>query len=241
MMAAYAGALYCTWKAAATRDVRWWIALGACWGLGMLSKYHMAVPIACNLAWLWTLREGRRGELVRGVLVASVTAGILLVPHVLWLVDNYFPTFEYAATRVAAGLGFVERLDDIFRFTTHQMLRFASLGVLLGLFAWYQKRHPGTAVQELAPVDPDTRRFFAIHAFGPIIAMVVLCALFGIDLQSHWGTAFLWVVPLYLLATPYGARLTQLPLSVIVSFSVVVQVLSMLAYASGKFGGNFGG
>jgi uncharacterized protein YhhL (DUF1145 family) len=71
--------------------------------------------------------------------------------------------------------------------------------------------------------------------------MVVLCALFGIDLQSHWGTAFLWVVPLYLLATPYGARLTQLPLSVIVSFSVVVQVLSMLAYASGKFGGNFGG
>lgn len=242
MMVAYAGALYCTWRVATGGEPRWWIALGACWGLGLLSKYHMVVPIACNVAYLWTLRDGRLQALVRGILIAAVAAGIILVPHLFWLVNNDFPTFQYAATRVAASLGFFDRMDDIFRFTTHQLLRFASLGVLLGMFAWYRKRsnvgEPGATPYR---VDAATRRFFAIHAWGPILLMVMLCALFGVDLQSHWGTAFLWVFPLYILATPYGERIARVPLPVIASFSVAVQVLSLLAYASGNFGGNFGG
>ena len=242
LMVAYAGSLYCCWRVRSTWQLRWWSALGICWGLGMLSKYQMAVPIACNLAFFWTVRDGRLKTLVTGVFVAGLVASVILIPHVVWLINNHFPSFEYAATRLAADLSMLGRLDDIFRFVTHQLLRLTPILLLLGLLKWGSRTdRPAGAEVNLPTVDPEVRRFFAIHFWGPFIAMVMLCALLGIDLQSHWGTAFLWVFPLYLLATPFGARLTVLPLPLVLRSMAIVQVLSALSFVSGKFGGGFGG
>lgn len=242
LMVAYAGALYCCWRVRTTWQIRWWIALGICWGLGILSKYQMAVPIACNLAFFWTVRGRRIKSIFAGVLVAGMAAAVILIPHALWLVNNHFPSFEYAATRLAADLSMLERLDDIFRFVTHQMLRLAPILLFLGLIKWGTRGEQDVGRELHTPtVDPEVRRFFAIHFWGPFIATVMLCAMFGIDLQSHWGTAFLWVLPLYLLATPFGARLTELPLPLVFRSIAIVQLLSVLSFVSGKFGGGFGG
>ncbi len=242
LMVAYAGSLYCCWRVRSTWQLRWWSALGICWGLGMLSKYQMAVPIACNLAFFWTVREGRLKSILRGVVVAGLVASVILIPHALWLFNNHFPSFQYAATRLAADLSMLGRLDDIFRFVTHQMLRLAPILVFLGLSKWGSRTDRPTGPEVDQPtIDPEVRRFFAIHFWGPFVAMVMLCALVGIDLQSHWGTAFLWVLPLYLLATPFGARLTELPLPLVLRSAAIVQVLSALSFVSGRFGGGFGG
>lgn len=241
LMVAYAGALYCCWRVRTTWAVRWWAALGICWGLGILSKYQMAVPIACNLAFLWTVRAGRLKSVIAGVCVAGLVAAVILVPHLIWLVNNQFPSFEYAATRLAANLSMLERLDDIFRFLTHQMLRLAPILLFLGLLKWGSRTDRPAVPEGVPPVDTEVRRFFAIHFWGPFVAMVMLCAMFGIDLQSHWGTAFLWVLPLYLLATQFGARLTTTPLSLVFRSMAIVQVLSAVSFVSGKFGGGFGG
>jgi hypothetical protein len=242
LMVAYAGALYCCWRVRSTWQIRWWIALGICWGLGMLSKYQMAVPIACNLAFFWTVREGRLKTIIAGVLVAGLAAFVILIPHAVWLINNHFPSFQYAATRLAANLSLLDRLDDIFRFVTHQMLRLAPILVFLGLLKWGSRTERRTGNKVALPAEnSEVRRFFAIHFWGPFVAMVTLCAMFGIDLQSHWGTAFLWVLPLYLLATPFGARMTELPLPLVLRSMAIVQLLSVLSFVSGKFGGGFGG
>jgi hypothetical protein len=242
LMVAYAGALYCCSRIRSTWQMRWWVALGICWGLGILSKYQMAVPIACNLAFFWTVREGRLRSIVAGVLVTSLVASVILAPHAVWLINNGFPSFEYAATRLGAELSLLERIDDIFRFLTHQMLRLAPILVFLGLLKWGSRTNrPAGPDVNLPTADPEVRRFYAIHFWGPFVAMVMLCAMLSTDLQSHWGTAFLWVLPLYLLATPFGARLTASPLPLVLRSMALVQVLSAVSFASGKFGGGFGG
>lgn len=229
LLTAAAASLYCTWRCAHSWQARWWIALGVCWAIGMLSKYQMAVPIACNALCLVLAHRAAPAKLGGRFAIAGVVFMAAISPHVIWLYQNDFPTFGYASHSLAASLSIARRCSRMASFTADQIVRLLPLLVLLGVLSSLQRR----TVRNRAINTGDAaqvRTFFAIHAWGPLVIMLLLSLLGGVDLQTHWGTAFLWVIPLWILTTRFGDRLATLEEKPLLIAWIAIQILMIVAY-----------
>ena len=226
LLCANAAAMLCTWKAAHAGHWKWWTALGFCWAAGMLSKYQMAVPILCNLAFLaWALHRSPL-TLLRGVMLAGLVSFALLMPHIVWLVQNHFPTFAYASDSLGAALPPVARADSVLRFLASQMLRV--MPAMLLLVAMHRLARGQTPELHPLPPQPATAvTFWNIHALGPLALMSLMSAIGGVDLEMHWGTAFLWALPMWYLATAHGRQVMRLPRSRLLLLLTIGQILLM--------------
>jgi hypothetical protein len=73
---------------------RWWWALGAVIGLGVLNKYSM---VFCTIGLgVGLLLSPRRRELVsRPALTGAIIAFALVLPHLIWQIASGGPTFEF--------------------------------------------------------------------------------------------------------------------------------------------------
>jgi 4-amino-4-deoxy-L-arabinose transferase-like glycosyltransferase len=77
-----------------TGNPRLWVFLGAVVGLGLLNKISMLVfgfGLLCGLV----LTSHRRQLLSRHVWIAAIIASLLFLPHLLWQVENGWPTLEF--------------------------------------------------------------------------------------------------------------------------------------------------
>ena len=92
-----AASVLCMAHALDSRRWRYWIALGACFGLGMLSKYSFALLIAGFLAYI-VLTPARRPLLrdARLLLCLGIAAAVFL-PNLLWNAQHGFATFTHTA------------------------------------------------------------------------------------------------------------------------------------------------
>ena len=236
LMVCHAGAAYCVWRCLSTGRLYWWMLLGLCWGAGLLSKYQMLLSIGCNigfLGWLALRPEWRRDrfELFRGVMLAGTLCAAMLAPHVAWLVAHDFPTFAYASHSMAADLPLWKRPLGLVGFLANQTWRVLPV---LALALLMQRRQPQPEDMEvLSEGHPDRaaaiRGLYLTHAIGPCALMALLALLAGMELQMHWGTAFLWALAPLGLLTSVGRRFAALPLQRLFAGFVLVEVLT-LAY-----------
>ena len=134
----------------------------------------------------------------------------LLVPHIVWLVQNHFPTFTYASNALAAALPPVARADSLLRWLASQTLRVTPAIVLLAMMHGLARRQTPPP-QPLPPQQTLAVPFWSIHAIGPLVLMSLMSAVGGVDLEMHWGTAFLWALPLWYLSTAHGSQVMRLP------------------------------
>lgn len=208
LLVATAAAAWCTWNAHRTRELRWWIALGVCWGLGMLSKYQMVVTIACNLIFLWTRRPVKLPDLIRRSTLAGIIAVALFAPHWQWVTHHDMETVQYAMKYVDAEFTLTDRLLRVVSFTADQALRLVPIFIwLLAIRGMSHHDRPAVATNAANEQLPgDAAAFLAIQAFGPLLIMIALCVFTGLALGMHWGTAYLWAVPLWYLGTAAGTR-----------------------------------
>jgi len=242
-MCAHAIACLCVWRALVRGGTLWWWLLGLAWGAGMLSKYQMVLGIACNLAYLviatrtspW--REERR-DLARGVLLASAVAALVILPHAIWLIRNDFPTFGYASHSMAAHLPLAARPADIGAFLGNQLGRLLPPFLLAVLLVTLQRRSSPTRQEPAEPSvmlpaagSPAARWLLPIHAIGPFVLMTALSAFLGMDLQMHWGTAFLWMVVPLALGTRAGQRVVQAPMMRVYAGVLLVHLVTLAAHA----------
>ena len=86
---------YAAWEHDRPRD---WLLAGLALGLALLCKYSVAFLVVPLLGW-WFGREGTRRPLTAAGFVAGV-AGLIFLPHLLWLWRNDFVTLKYASRRV---------------------------------------------------------------------------------------------------------------------------------------------
>ena len=231
LLVATAGAVYCLWNAVQTNQLRWWLALGACWGIGMLSKYQMVVTIACNLAYLCTQRPANVAATLRRLMLAGAVSIALCVPHLLWAFTHGSPTAHYALKYVGAEQSLGARLSRMLSFDADQVARVAPALALL--FAWRRPSRPDGSLA--GALDYRVRRarvrlFLAIHAWGPLVIMNSLGLLIGLQLGMHWGTAFLWLLPLWYVATPTGQRSMRVPASLLLTGTALIQALMVLVF-----------
>lgn len=226
MLVATASALL-SWRACSTGLLRWWTALGLVLGLGLLTKYQIAITMVSILVFwlsqrLWTDVRQRRG-----VLIAGLVALCLFVPHLRWLQTHDFGPIGYAiSTSLGAHLGPWARLGNAGNWLADQVCNRA-LPAWLMLIALAALRprtgdRPATAPND----DPAIRTFLLIWGLLPL-AQVSLIGLFaGSELVLAWGFPYLLFTVAAVMELAGSRRLwSTIPASLACSVFLIVQAL----------------
>ena len=163
------------------------LAFGACAALTLLGKYFSVVLLLALLVAMLVRPAWRSRWRGLGPWLAAVGFGLVLAPHVAWLIQNEFATFGYAAQRSAGSLAGASK-----RYLNYSV---AQLGYLL----------PSLALALLA-VAPGQRQRAAVAlaqgsarprqwpdlwwlSFAPLIVVGVIALLARTPMASVWGMA----------------------------------------------------
>lgn len=247
MLVSTASAALC-WQACTTRKMAWWIGLGVMLGIGLLTKYQIAVTMASVLAF-WLHQKGwKSAALRRGLLVACLIALVLFVPHLQWLRRHDFGPVGYAIeSSLGAGLSLPSRLIDALNWLGDQCLNRA-------LPAWILLASILVRHRRLAMVQTDaslkvalprpTHHADSTHAFlmcwglVPLVFMPLVGLLAGSQLHRPWGTPFLlFAVPVVMDLLRSRIRWDSIPLAhVAVPFMIIQTAMLLLSIATSPVG-----
>jgi dolichyl-phosphate-mannose-protein mannosyltransferase len=167
------------------RAARWWLATGVAAGLSLLAKYQALVPLAGMLVAVFLSRDAATPAARRGLLLAVVTALLIVMPHLLWVLDDHFTTLEYA-TQQGHHPSVADLALSIASFLAQQLRMILPALLLCGALLLLPGAHGvETAV---GGREPARRRAWLLGLVGVPLALTVLTApLFGLLLQNHWG------------------------------------------------------
>jgi 4-amino-4-deoxy-L-arabinose transferase-like glycosyltransferase len=86
--------VFCTVRLLRTGDERYWIGVGAATGLGVLSKYSIAFPVASLIAAICLIPSQRHHLRSRWFWLGVVTATVVSAPNLVWLARHDFITLR---------------------------------------------------------------------------------------------------------------------------------------------------
>jgi hypothetical protein len=87
-------AIYFVVRLLNTEDERWWIAIGAAVGLGLMTRYTIAWPVA-GLAAGFALSRARRILMSRWLLAGVVVALLIFLPNLIWQANHGFVAIDF--------------------------------------------------------------------------------------------------------------------------------------------------
>jgi len=177
LVTCWAGALYFLERALlGERRSAWWGA-GVCIGLGMLSKYTIALVPLSVLVYCLLDRRGRRALKHPEPYGAALLALLIFSPVILWNVQNGWASFAYQGSR---------RWSNPSEFHLHTLAgQVLVLITPLGLWGFVE----------------GVRRVEKARRFGLIFTLVPLAAFVVSSLRN--GTKLNWTGPLWLAALPF--------------------------------------
>jgi len=80
-----------------TEDPRWWLAIGAAIGLGMMNKYTIAYSIAGVVIGVVVTRN-RHYLKSKWLWIGALLAFIIWLPNLIWQIQNHFISFQFLAS-----------------------------------------------------------------------------------------------------------------------------------------------
>lgn len=188
------------WKAAHAQNksaILWWIACGLSLGLAILSKYS-ALALGLSALWLlWAAPADQRGPILRGGIVTSFVALLVLAPHLAWNVANHWPTAHHtmditlheSGSTVAGGAGGWRRLiASGMEFFLGQLL---ILGPAIWLIAAKLWRMP-----KVQPITHTENAHWTVHTYAAAFSVPIL--LLGIAQALNSKALINWSVPMAL-------------------------------------------
>ncbi len=193
LLSCWAGALFFFERALLSdRRLAWW-GVGACLGLGMLSKYTIALLGPATLAFALLDRRGRRWLLRPEPYAAMLLALLLFTPVIFWNAENGWASFAFQTTR---------RISTHPDFSLHLLvgsilLLITPLGVIGACQQIFARRNREGSLG-IHGTEVSRRRFFlAALTLLPLSAFV----LFSINHQPKLN----WTGPVWLTILPFLA------------------------------------
>lgn len=232
------------WKAWSTGQLRWWVALGVVFGLGLLTKYQIAVTMV-SLGTFWVSQRGwRDGGMRVGLLLAVLVALLIFVPHLYWLRAHDFGPVQYAfESSLSAAIGPVARLLSVVNWLADQLLNRALPAWLLLVVLAYRSRMvlPESTPATSGPKPPTHaagRALLLSWGLVPLVFMALVGLVAGSDLQTQWGTPFLlFAVPAAMELTSPRFNWSLMPMAlafrVFAAVQLLLLVLSMITSPQG--------
>jgi 4-amino-4-deoxy-L-arabinose transferase-like glycosyltransferase len=231
-MPLWALATLALWQA--TTHGRWlaWLALGACAGLGLWAKYSFAVLLVIAAIWILWDELGRRRLLTPGPWLALAAFALIAAQQALWLVDNDFAPFGYAARR-ASHAEWYAPLEFLATLAVDHLPMIAILAAA-GLF--------GRAIAG-APPKPEARamRFLLLLGLGPAALMAIGAALTGASLRASWGAPMLSLSGLLVIAILHDRLNVDRLKRIAIGAGVLIILISGLYFAHMRYGFAFSG
>ena len=232
LAAAWAGALYFLHRALVGGEARAWAGVGAALGIGMLSKYTIALLGPAALLFCLLDARSRAWFLRPQPYAAVLLAALLFMPVVWW---NY--THDWASFRFQGG----ERFTEAARFSLHLMLQNILLVatplpplVLPLLFTRRWTAQPAPAAgpdPEPAHAEPRNRLFVACFVFAPL-AVFAWSALRHEPRLNWTGPIWLATLPLLGWALVHAGALTRVWLGTVLRRSAGPVVGGLLVAVS---------
>jgi 4-amino-4-deoxy-L-arabinose transferase-like glycosyltransferase len=176
----------------------YWLGTGVCIGLGLLAKYDIAILVAAMLLLPVVNSEARSRWLTAGPWITIVSAAAIFAPHVVWLVQNDFPTINYAMNRGHNDRSWLGHVANPIEFLLSQLLFHVPM-LFLTWPLWRTRPAP-----LLSSHDKLKRDFLLVICLGPLTIDLVLSVILGVKLQSMWG-ASMWTFSGLLLLAWAGA------------------------------------
>lgn len=187
--------------------MRHWLALGMLGGLGMLTKYSVAVMLLAM--GLYLLCSGAHRKVLRtpGPWLAVLLMAAIFAPHLWWLHASDWLPFAYASERSVArdGSAHLQALE----FPLAQLAAHLPLLAVFGA-AWWHTRH----VAAKAPLGRTwhTRSPWLLLTLAllPALIVSVLGVALGLKLRDMWGSPMWAFSGLLAVACVPGPRLEQM-------------------------------
>ena len=193
----WASTIFFAYQAIEGRRARAWIWLGLCIGLGILCKYTTLILPA--LIFLYVAATPAHRPLLRRPEPWLGVALCLLVvlPHLVWLVRNGFPTLQYLAASAVADDG-----DPLWRHLINPLggvLKMLGMCASLVLLLIGGLGLPRRQLTSLRSGD----RFLLVMTAGPVVLVALLSLLTGGVVHNEWATPFFIMLPTLLLLLFY--------------------------------------
>jgi dolichol-phosphate mannosyltransferase len=198
LLAAWAGCLYYLERALVARQRMAWLGAGVCLGIGLLSKYTIALLGPAALVYL-LLAGTLWNQLRRPEPYVAVALAILVFsPVIAWNASHEWASFRFQGP---------ERWTGPAEFSLHQLVGYVLLLLtpfgLVGIIAAFVAVAPSATARGGRPADPRTR-FALVFTLLPL-AIFLLHALHG-QTKLNW-TEPVWLAALPLLASQITARI----------------------------------
>lgn len=187
LTAAWAGTLYFL-ERVFLGNKRWaWLGVGACVGLGMLSKYTIILLGPATLFFMFLDVVSRRWLRRPGPYIAAAIAVLLFSPVILWNAANEWVSFAFQSTR---------RLESPLNFSVPALI--GSVAILLTPFGSIAAFAALSNLNFRAKTnDPTTIRrsfFIAAYTLAPLSVFIVFSIFHGVKLN--------WTGPVWLALLP---------------------------------------
>jgi 4-amino-4-deoxy-L-arabinose transferase-like glycosyltransferase len=187
---------YAYWAALRRGRMLHWLLLGFAIGMSVWAKYFVvvqAVPLA-----LFTLidRDARKSLATPGPYVAAAVALLVMAPHLIWLVQNEFLPFAYAAARAQP---FTSASDYVIKPLQFVLSQLGYLLPALMIAAPYLRRDVRAPERSEKTADAFDRRIVTLLAIGPLVMTLMLSVESGRSAVPMWGYPLwlffgLWIV-----------------------------------------------
>jgi dolichol-phosphate mannosyltransferase len=192
LTAAWAGALYFLERATLGERRAAWLGVGVCIGLGMLSKYTIALLGLATFIFLLVDAKSRRWLWTPWPYLAAVIAILLFSPVIAWNAANDWASFAFQSTR---------RLGQAQKFSLHLLVGSILLLITpVGLAAAVLAVAPAAGMRRLYAGSIDRKQaFVVVYTLTPLSVFVAFSLLHQVKLN--------WTGPLWLAVLPALARM----------------------------------
>ena len=215
LLLAWAAALYAFIRARETGGGRWWYAVGAAAGIGLLAKFAMAYWLLSALLYLLLFRDERRH--LAGFARAAILALLIYLPNFVWNFTHGFVSYRHTQENAVSHGPLINPMNFV-EFFVSQFGVFGPIFFVALLLAVLNAR------KSLAPRPAALLAVFAL----PTLAMMLVVSFIS-HAQPNWSA------PAYVSATVLvAAWLLQRGLRLVVIASIALNTAAAVAAFSAQ-------
>ena len=165
-----------------------WLLLALFLAASAYAKYAALFIFLAMFFVLLAYQPYRAALCAKNFWLSAMLCLVLLIPHFMWLVQNDFLPFTYAASRGAPIQG-VERFILPLKFLITQVLDHALVIIILLFFI---------PVLRKPQLEARQRLFLYALAFLPLTLLAGIAGLFGMALKDMWGYGLVTFIALFI-------------------------------------------
>ena len=217
----YTLTVYYFWKGIKQKDNLSWLLFGFFAGLGVLSKYlFIYLLISLDLFFIYLIYV-RKFQLKS--LISLVSFLLVLLPHLIWLIDNNYTTILYALERTST--------ENVNFFESHLLFPLTFLAKQIGILIPFFILFFITVSKFKTKIKKkDIKLIFLFFiTISPILLTFLTSLFFGIKIRTMWMTPFYLFLGIFFIYI-YQEKIKLIKMKNFISVFLILFFLAPLSY-----------